>query len=222
MPLWNWVPVPIRQCPTPAARRCRRAARRCCRASARRSTRPTSPCSPTPARPPCPTHRPPPANLAAPPLRVGRHADRPLAEGGGGQVARQAPQGRQRVGGCRRRQPRCVPSSGGLASVKALARRHLKPVHRLKHAASTPAARTSSTTVPVLQVQRRGLLHPPDDGQVAMIGREHHIGCMLTHLKARMTAREANASAAVVQESGILRRRRPRLRRRPRRAPRRR
>ena len=56
--------------------------------------------------------------------------------------------------------------------------------------------------VPVLQVQRRGLLHPPDDGRVArVIGREHHIGCMLTTSEGVDDGAQANASAAVVQES---------------------
>ena len=132
MPLWNWVPVPSRH--APRARRCRRrraaatrqrVVRRGQRASLQRQR----------ARLGAQPHRARRAAVvAAPPLRVGRHADRPLAEGGGGHgptsITRAAA-----VAFVDGANPDAWPSpSGGLAPVKALARRHLKPLHRLKHA----------------------------------------------------------------------------------------
>ena len=99
--------------------------------------------------------------------------------------------------------PDAWPSpSGGLASVKALARRHLKPLHRLKHADFDAKCKNEQYySCPCFKYNVEGFCTHPTTGRSPAIGREHHIGCMLTTLKAWMTAREANASAAVVQES---------------------
>ena len=72
--------------------------------------------------------------------------------------------------------PDAWPSpSGGLAPVKALARRHLKPVHRLKHADFDAKCKNEQYySCPCFKYNVEGFCTHPTTGRSPAIGREHH------------------------------------------------
>ena len=180
MPLWNWVPVPIPDTPHASS-----------------STLPPGGAALLPSGSAsfdtanisllsnasssascCLSHRARRAAVVAAPLRVGRHADRPPAEDGGGQWL-----DKHHKGGARQ-----SPSSTAPTPTRGLSERRARVGEgagaaapagpRLKHADFDAKCKNEQYySCPCFKYNEGFCTHP---GRSPAIGREHHIGCMLT------------------------------------------